>query len=319
MDILFLDKPACKDDVSYAELESFGQLYDMGMVRTEEELLRIVSKDPYKNCEILFCNKAPITKRVMDEMPRLRYVGVFATGYNNIDAAAAHEKGIVVTNVPGYSTMAVAQLVFALILEIAVQVGKYRADTENGAWTRYPIFSMLTHPITELDGKTLGVLGYGAIGKNVARIGEAFGMRVIVCTRTQRPGCPYPYVTKDELLAESDYLSLNAPLNAGTERFICASSIEKMKDGAVLINTSRGGLVDEQALADALKSGKLYAAGLDVLKSEPMSPDCPLLGLPNCVVTPHIGWAPKETRMRLISIVAENLRAFLAGTPINTV
>ena len=319
MDILFLDKPACKDDISYAALEEFGRIHDLGMVKTEEEMLAIAADERYKNCEILFVNKAPVTKRVLSAFPRLRYVGVFATGYNNIDVAAAHGKGVTVTNVPGYSTSAVAQLVFALILEIAVSTGKYVADTADGAWTRYPIFSMLTHPITELEGKTLGILGCGAIGKRVAAIGQALGMRVIVLTRTKYPDFPYRYVSKEELLSRSDYLSLNAPLTPETENFICEESIARMKTGAVLINTARGGLVDEQALADALRSGKLRAAGLDVLRSEPMSPDCPLLGLPNCYITPHIGWAPKETRERLVSTVADNLRAFLEGKPVNTV
>ncbi|MBQ9469123.1 MAG: D-2-hydroxyacid dehydrogenase [Clostridia bacterium] len=319
MKILFLDRPACKDDISYGELFSFGEVFDAGMVKTEERFLEILDETEYSSCEVLFCNKAPVTARVMEKMPRLRYVGVFATGYNNIDVGEAHARGITVTNVPGYSTDAVAQLVFALILEISVNTGKYTEDTRRGDWTRYPIFSMLTHDIVELRGKTLGVLGYGNIGKKVAAIGNAFGMRVIVCTRTERPGCPYPYVSRDELLRESDYLSLNAPLNEGTARFIDDRSLEKMKKSAVLINTARGGLVDEEALARALKSGALRAAGLDVLNKEPMSPDCPLLGLPNCFITPHIGWAPYETRQRLVKTVAENLRAFLAGTPVNTV
>lgn len=319
MDILFLDKPACKDDISYAALEQFGTLYDLGMVSSEEKMLEIAHEPKYAACEILFCNKAPVTARVMDAFPRLRYIGVFATGYNNIDVPAAHARKITVTNVPGYSTDAVAQLVFALILEIAVSAGEYTRDTRNGDWTRYPIFSMLTHPIEELCGKTLGILGYGAIGKKVAAVGSAFGMKVLICTRTERPGCPYPYVCRDELLEKSDYLSLNAPLNDGTANFINGENLAKMKKTAVLINTARGGLVDEKALADALKNGTIRAAGLDVLNKEPMSPDCPLLGLPNCFITPHVGWAPKETRERLISIVADNLRAFLDGQPKNTV
>lgn len=319
MKILFLDKPACKDDISYAELEGFGELYDLGMVQSEERFLAILDDPRYASCEILFCNKAPVTARVMERMKNLRYVGVFATGYNNIDIGAAHARGITVTNVPGYSTDAVAQLVFALILEIAVNTGKYTADTRAGDWTRYPIFSMLTHDIEELRGKTLGVFGFGKIGRRVAEIGAAFGMKVLVCTRTLRDDCPYPFVSSDTLLRESDYLSLNAPLNEGTARFINAESLKKMKNSAVLINTARGGLVDEEALAAALKKGDLRAAGLDVLNVEPMSPDCPLLGVENCFITPHIGWAPKETRRRLLSIVARNLRAFLDGAPVNVV
>lgn len=319
MKILFLDKPACKDDISYDALSSFGEIYDLGMVKTEEEFLGILRDPEYASCEVLFCNKAPVTKKVLSAMPSLRYVGVFATGYNNIDIEAAHGRGVTVTNVPGYSTDGVAQLVFALILEIAEKTGSYAGDVRSGAWTRYPIFSMLTYGTEELAGKTLGVFGFGKIGRKAAQIGAAFGMKVIVHTRTERGDCPYPYVTRGELLEKSDYLSLNAPLNPESENFICRETIAKMKDGAVLINTARGGLVDEDALADALKSGKLRAAGLDVLKREPMDPACPLLGLPNCFITPHIGWAAKETRERLISIVASNLRAFLDGAPVNTV
>ena len=319
MKILLFDKAACGKDVDYGALEALGEIIDLGVVKTEEKMLEIAADPRYADAEILLCNKAPGTAAVQNAYARLRYIGVFATGYNNIDMKEAARRGIVVSNVPGYSTDAVAQTVFALILQIASRTDAFTRDTREGKWVNFPIFSMLTHESVELAGKTLGVFGYGAIGKKVAQIGEAFGMKVIVCTRTERPGCPYPYVDRDTLLSSSDYLSLNAPLNDGTARFINADSIAGMKTGAVLINTARGGLVDEQALAEALKSGKLKAAGLDVLQSEPMSPDCPLLGLANCHITPHVAWAAKETRQRLVEIVCDNLRAFLGGTPQNVV
>ena len=310
MKILLFDKAACGKDVDYSSLEAFGEIIDLGVVKSEEKMLELAADPRYADAEILLCNKAPVTAAVMAAYKSLRYIGVFATGYNNIDIPEAKKRGITVCNVPGYSTDAVAQTVFALILQIASRTDAYTRDTREGKWVNYPVFSMLTHE---------SILGYGAIGKKVAQIGEVFGMRVIVCTRTERPDCPFPYVDKDALLSMSDYLSLNAPLNAGTENFINEESIAKMKTGAVLINTARGGLVDEQALADALRSGKLKAAGLDVLRSEPMAPDCPLLGLENCHITPHVAWAAKETRQRLIYIVADNLRAFLGTSPQNVV
>lgn len=319
MKILFFDKPACGEDLSYDAFDRFGQVYDLGMVSSEAQLLKIAADPLYRDAEVLLCNKAPVTAAVQKALPNLRYVGIFATGYNNVDMTEANKSDLTVCNVPGYSTEAVAQLVFALILQIASNVGKYTADTEAGKWVGYPMFSMITHPMEELNGKMLGILGYGNIGKRVAEIGNAFGMNVQICTRTPKAGCPYPFVDRETLLRTSDYLSLNAPLNDGTVQFINEESLSKMKDGAVLINTARGGLIDEAALAKALKCRKLKAAGLDVLQKEPMSPDCPLLGIPNCFITPHVAWTPKETRERLLSVALENLRAFLAGCPRNRV
>ena len=189
-----------------------------------------------------------MTAAVQEAFPKLRYIGLFATGYNNVDTEQAKKRGIAVCNVPGYSTEAVAQMVFSHILLIASSIDRYTADTRAGKWVNYPVFTMLTHPMEELSGKTLGIFGYGSIGKRVAEIGAAFGMKVLVHTRTERPGCPFPYVDAHTLLSSADYLSLNAPLNAQTARFINEESIREMKDGAVLINTARGGLVDEEAL-----------------------------------------------------------------------
>ncbi len=317
--ILFLDRPACGEDLDYGVLSEMGEVFDLGTVQKEEQLLKIAANPLYRDAEILLCNKAPVTAEVQRALPNLRYIGVFATGYNNVDMREANRRDLAVCNVPGYSTEAVAQLVFAMILQIASNLRAYTEDTEQGAWVRYPLFSMITHPMEELQGKTLGILGYGNIGKRVADIGAAFGMNVQICTRTKKENCPYPYVDRETLLKSSDYLSLNAPLNSDTASFINKESISKMKDGAVLINTARGGLVDEEALAKALTDGKLRAAGLDVLREEPMSPHCPLLGLKNCFITPHIAWTPKETRIRLLKIAADNLRSFLAGTPQNRV
>ena len=319
MKILLFDKAATGEDLDYTPLERFGEVYDLGAVSTEEKMLEIAADKRYKDAEALLVNKAPVTKKVQAAFENLRYVGVFATGYNNVDTKYARARGITVTNVPGYSTEGVAQLVFALILQIASSTDRYTADTRAGKWAEYPYFTMHTHPIEELDDKTLGVLGYGAIGRRVAAIGSAFGMKVLVCPRVKKDDCPFEQVGKDELLTRSDYLSLNAPMNDGTALFINEESLKLMKDGAVLINTARGGLVDEEALAAALKSGKLRAAGLDVLQSEPMSRDCPLLGLPNCYITPHVAWASREARTRLLEIVLRNLKAFLEGAPVNTV
>lgn len=317
MKILFFDKLANGLDLSYEGFDALGEVIDMGVANTEAQLLDAAKK--HGDAEVLLINKAPVTEAVMRAFKNLKYVGVFATGYNIVDIEAARKYGVTVCNAPGYSTEPVAQTVFGLILQIASNIGKYNTDCEKGKWVGYPVFSMLTYPMEELCGKTLGVFGYGSIGKRVAEIGKAFGMKVIVCTRTERPGCPFPYVSRDELLARSDYLSLNAPQNEGTKLFICEENIQKMKDGAVLINTARGGLVDEKALAEALKSGKLRAYGADVLTKEPMTPDCPLLGLPNCYLTPHVAWAHREARERLLNICLDNLKAFLAGKPINVV
>lgn len=319
MKILLLDKTASGEDLDYTPFARFGQVWDCGNCKTEEEMLRLAAHPLYGDAEGILCNKAPMTAAVQKAFPKLRYIGLFATGYNNVDTEQAKKRGIVVCNVPGYSTEAVAQMVFSHILLIASSIDRYTADTRAGKWVNYPVFTMLTHPMEELSGKTLGIFGYGSIGKRVAEIGAAFGMKVLVHTRTERPGCPFPYVDAHTLLSSADYLSLNAPLNAQTARFINEESIREMKDGAVLINTARGGLVDEEALAAALRRGKLRAAGLDVLQSEPMASDCPLLGLPNCHITPHVAWAPGETRKRLLQIVLENLKAFSEGNPRNRV
>ncbi len=272
------------------------------------------------DAEAVFTNKCRITREVMDACPELKFVGVFATGYNNIDIAAAKERGIAVCNVPGYSTDSVAQHTFALILHHYSSVAKYSDTVANGDWVYSKLFTYFNIPFFELAGKTLGIVGYGAIGKKVAKIALAFGMKVLVYTRTMpEDKTGIEVVTLEELLKNSDVVTLHCPLTDKTERLINKETLAYMKEGSLLINTSRGGVIDEYALADALKAGKPKAAGLDVLTVEPMDKDCPLRGLDNCYITPHIAWAPKETRERLIGMVMDNLLGYLNGNIINDV
>ena len=269
--------------------------------------------------DAVICNKARFTREVLEGSGRLRYIGLFATGYDNIDLAAADERGITVCNVPGYSTDAVAQHTFALILQCASSVAAYDASVHRGDWCKSKKFSYFSDPIQELRGKTLSIVGYGSIGKAVARIGAAFGMRVLVYTRTPCSGEDVCFVPFEQALREADFLSLHCPLNDSSRGLIDAAALSLMKRSAYLINTARGAIVEEQALADALAAGGIAGAGIDVLSEEPMRPDHPYLTAPGCILTPHIAWAALEARVRLIAAVAENLRAFLSGAPIHVV
>lgn len=253
------------------------------------------------DCDGLFVSKVDITREIMDACPNLKFIGVTATGYDNVDIAAARDLGIAVCNVPAYSTEAVAQHAFALLLELTNRVGSYNADVQAGEWYRSEDFTFIKEPLTLLDGKSLGIIGYGNIGKRVARIAEAFGMQVNI------------YSQNKEAAQKSDYLTLHCPLTADNKGFINKAFIASMKDGAVLINTARGALVNEEDLAEALKSGKLSAAAVDVLAQEPPKDPHPLIGLTNCILTPHNAWMPKETRQKVIDICAENLNAFIHG------
>ena len=247
-------------------------------------------------------------------------MSILATGYNIVDLAAAKRRGITVCNVPGYSTRAVVQMTFALLLEICQQVGLHSGAVHTGRWQTCPDFCFWDRPLIELDGKTMGIVGYGAIGSAVGTVAQALGMKLLVTARHEKPvpeGARF--VSLPELLAQSDVVSLHCPQTAENARMIDAGALAQMKDGAILLNTARGGLLDEQAVADALRSGKLLAAGMDVVSAEPIRADNPLLTAPNCFLTPHIAWAPLETRRRLQAISAENLRAFLAGKPQNVV
>lgn len=269
------------------------------------------------DAEILLCNKAEITAAVMDACPNLKMIGVFATGYNNIDMPAAAARGITVVNVPGYSTEAVAQHTFALLLSLACNIGPYDRSVHAGDWVQAKRFTYFAYPLVELAGKTLGVFGFGAIGRRVAAIGRALGMNILVSTRTPA-NCPEEKtVPAEALFRESDALTFHCPLTEETREIIWRDTLALMRPSAFLINTARGGLMNEQDVADALQNGVIAGAGIDVLSQEPMKADNPLLTAPRCILTPHVAWAPLETRKRLIDMVAENIRAFIAGAPIN--
>ena len=297
-------------DLSWAPLEALGELTVYDRSAPAEADARIA------DAEIVITNKVPFSKERMAAAKKLKYIGVFATGYNIIDTAAARELGITVTNIPAYSTDSVAQMVFALLLEICHRVGHHSDAVHAGRWSSNPDFCFWDYPLIELSGKTLGIIGYGQIGKKVAQVARAFGMNVIAWTRTPRdPEC----VSLDELLAQSDVITLHCPLFPETQNLINKDTIAKMKDGAILINTSRGPVVNDADVAEALKSGKLYAAAADVATVEPLPADSPLLGLPNMFLTPHIAWATQEARVRLMDIAVNNVKAFLDGKPVNVV
>lgn len=314
MKIVITDGSTVFDGTVKADIfNKYGDVVCYPLTSREELLDRI------RDADILLCNKTQIGKREMDAAKNLRYIGIFATGYNNVDTAYAKQKGITVCNAPGYSTEAVAQHAFSLLLQVMNRTADYNRIVAQGDWKQSPSFTMFPFPLYELSGKTLGIVGYGAIGRRVADIAKAFRMHILVHNRSQIHDETVAQVPLDTLLRESDVVSLHCPLNSDSENMMNAEAFEKMKQGAVLINTARGPLVDEYALRDALVSGKLMAAGIDVLCKEPMAQDCPLFGIPNCYITPHVAWAGLETRIRLVSVVEENLKAFLSGNPIHVV
>lgn len=314
MKIVFTDSDTVTNgDIGFSSFAKYGNVIRYGVTPPAMAAERV------RDAEAVICNKTLMTPDVMAAAKDLKYIGILATGWNNVDIACAKEHGITVTNVPGYSTDGVVQLVFTYIFELFGNLGKYRASVDKGDWKKSPTFSYFPYPISCISGKTIGIVGYGAIGSRVAKAADAFGMRVIVHSRTRKPECPYPFVDMDTLLKESDIVTLHCPLNAQSEDLMDAEAFGKMKKGAVLINTSRGPVVDEKALREALDSGKLMGAGVDVLRSEPMAEDCPLFGAPNCIITPHIAWAAAETRARLLDIAEKNLAAFISGFPQNVV
>lgn len=300
-------------DLSWDWLEALGEtsIYDC----TPDGLIAERSA----GCEIIITNKTPLRRETLEKLPELRYIGLLSTGYNVVDWEYCKEKGIPVCNIPTYSTSAVAQLTFALILEHTNHVALHSDSVMSGEWSNCKYFCYQKSPLAELDGKTLGIIGFGKIGKAVAVIARAFGMKVLAHTNHPAPFDDVKFVTTDELLAESDFVTLHCPLTPQTEGMVNAEFISKMKSSAVLINTSRGQVIDEQALADALNSGRLAGAGLDVLSAEPPKADNPLLGARNCLITPHIAWAGYETRARLMDICRRNVEAYLSGSPINCV
>lgn len=303
-------------DLDWKSLKAFGELtvHD----RTEGSLI----VDRIGDAELVLTNKTPLSAETMKACKNLRYIGVLATGYNIVDVAAAKASGIIVTNIPTYGTDAVAQFAFALLLEVCHHVGHHAQTVREGEWSACPDFCYWHHPLIELAGKTMGLIGFGRIGQRTGEIARAFGMKVLAFDEYPNKAFEkegISYTTLEALLAESDVVSLHCPLTDRNRGMINRESIARMKDGAILINTSRGPLVDEAALAEALDSGKLKAAAVDVVSTEPIRPENPLLKARNMLVTPHIAWAPKEARSRLLDIAVENVRAFLAGTPVNIV
>ena len=297
-------------DLSWGPLQELGELTVYDRTPPEAVLERI------GDAEAIYTNKTVLSRELIQAMPSVRFIGVLATGYNVVDVQAARERGIVVCNIPTYGTDAVAQYVFALLLELCHRVAHHAQAVQEGRWTACPDFCFWDYPLIELSGKTMGIVGYGRIGRRTAQIARAFGMQVLAYDAfVQAEEC----VPLDELLERSDVVSLHCPLFPETRHIIRGETIARMKDGAILINTSRGPLVDEAALREALTSGKLYGAAVDVVSTEPVQPDNPLLGLENCLITPHIAWAPRESRQRLMDIAVENLRCFLRGAPQNIV
>ena len=272
-----------------------------------------------KGAQVLLTNKVVLDRETMGQLPELAYIGVLATGYNVVDVEAARDRGIVVTNVPAYSTDSVAQIVFALLLELVSGVGRHDEAVHTGKWSRSPDFSFCEISMIELAGLTMGIVGFGEIGRVVARIAEAFNMKVIVHTRTSGKGDGMIYVDLDTVFAESDVISLHCPLTPETQDLVNRDRLRRMKDTAVLINTSRGPVVDESALADALNQGEIAGAAVDVLSVEPPPEDNPLLGARNCIITPHIAWATLAARNRLMDTVVGNVKAWMEGRPENVV
>ncbi|MBR3044710.1 MAG: D-2-hydroxyacid dehydrogenase [Oscillospiraceae bacterium] len=299
-----------KDEVNARRFAALAENVDVYPSTRPEETAAHIG-----NADVVICNKVLITREVMEACPDIKYIGILATGFNNVDIEAASERGIPVCNAGSYSTDAVTQLVFAYIFDHFQRVALYSMDVRLGKWETAPAFSYFPYPTGELRGKTIGIIGYGHIGKNVAKIADAFGMQVLIATRTQPENCPYPVVTAEEVFRRADVLTLHCPLTEQTKGLINKKSLALMKETAILINTSRGGTVVEEDLASALNHDMLAAAYLDVLEKEPMSAETPLKGAKNCVITPHIGWTPLETRKRLLDITEDNLRGFLSGNP----
>ena len=305
-------------DLSWEGLAALGELtvYDRTPVDDTEEIIRRVG-----DAEILFTNKTPVTRRVLEACPSVRFIGVMATGYNTVDLACARERGIPVSNVPAYGTASVSQFSIALLLEICHHIGHHDRTVHEGKWENCIDFCYWDYPLIELEGKTLGIIGFGRIGRQEGRIARALGMEVLAfdpfpCDEGREIGA---YTELDELYARADVISLHCNLTAENAGMIDRAAIEKMKDGVILINNARGLLINEADLAEALNSGKVAAAGLDVVSTEPIRGDNPLLKAKNCIITPHISWGARESRQRIMDCSVENARAFLAGAPRNVV
>ena len=297
-------------DLSWDPLAQLGELTVYEHTAPQDVIARI------GDASIILTNKTVISAEVMAACPNLRYIGVLATGYNVIDIAEAKKRGIIVTNVPAYSTPTVAQFTMALLLEICLHVGHHSRVVHEGKWSACRDFAFWDYPLMELQGKTLGIVGYGSIGKEVAKVAQAFGMKVLAYSRR---GAEDFHTELDELYAKADVISLHCPLTAENTGMINRDTIARMKDGVIILNTARGGLINEADLREALLSGKVYAAASDVTCKEPINADSPLLGLPNMIITPHIAWAATEARQRLLSVAIDNVRQYLDGHVQNNV
>lgn len=303
-------------DLSWDELGKFGELTVYDRTKLEDVVARI------GDAEVVYTNKTPITRTTLEACPNIRFISVLATGYNVVDVEAAKERKIPVTNIPTYGTDAVSQFAIAHLLEMCHHVGEHSEAVKNGEWTNNADWTFWKHPLIELAGKTMGIIGFGRIGQGTGRIAQALGMKVVAYDAHRRPELvsdTCKYVELDELFKESDFISLHCPLFKETEGIINKDNIAKMKDGVKIINTSRGPLIVEEDLRDALNSGKVSGAGVDVVSTEPIKADNPLLQAKNIYITPHIAWAPKESRQRLMDIAVDNLRAYAEGQPINVV
>lgn len=316
MKIVILDGYAANPgDLQWEGLEQLGDciLYDR---TTKDQII-----ERCKDADIVLTNKVPFKKETLEALPNLKYIGVMATGFNIIDIQSAKERGIVVTNIPSYSTNSVAQMVFAHILNITLNVQKHSDEVHQGRWSKNADFCFWDSPLLELHGRTLGIVGLGNIGKAVARIAIGFGMKVIASTSKSQLQLPHEIkkVELDELFKEADIVSLHCPLNDETRNMVDKRRLELMQPTSILINTSRGPLINEEDLAEALKNKVIYAAGIDVMSQEPPKADNPLLGVKNCYITPHIAWASYAARTRLMKILINNVKAFIQGKPENQV
>ncbi len=303
-------------DISWEGMEAVGEVTVYDRTKPEEVVERI------GDAEVVYTNKTPITRDTLDQCGNIRFIGVLATGYNIIDIEAAKEKGIPVSNIPTYGTAAVSQFAIALLLELCHHIGEHSDAVKNGEWTSNPDWCFWKYPLVELAGKTMGIVGFGRIGQDTGKIAQALGMKVLAFDAYKRPELESEtcrYADLDTLLAESDVISLHCPLFPDTEGIINKDTIAKMKTGVMIINDSRGPLIVEEDLRDALNSGKVAGAALDVVSTEPIKMDNPLLSAKNVILTPHIAWAPKESRQRLMDIAVENLQCFVDGAPQNVV
>ena len=300
-------------DISTSSLEELGDVNIIQMTSPERTAHNI------GDAEIVLCNKVMITREVIDSCPNLKYIGLFATGFNNVDIEYARKKNIVVCNAGSYSTNAVAQQTFAYILDYCNKIRDYDIAVKNGEWEKFPSFSYFPIPTAELAGKTISIVGYGSIGRKVAKLANAFDMNVIVSTRTKPIDCPYEVTDIMTAVRKADILTFHCPLTEKTKGIVNAELLSEMKQTAILINTSRGAVVNEKDLADALNQKRIAGAYFDVLEKEPMSPDTPLKNARNCIITPHTSWASFETRSRLVKIVCDNIKAWQNGSPVNKV